>query len=541
MAAPNDVDVLVLGSGGAALCAALVPAQAGLRVRVLERTEYLGGTTAVSAGMLWVPNNHHMPEAQIADSRDESVQYVSRIAGAQTTPDLVEAFVDEGPAMVRWLESSTAVRLYPIDRPDYHSEFPGAKEGARALDNQPIDADALGDSAKLIRPSHWYPEPYTYDERRRGLATKALIEDRLEKNIWCFGRALVGGLVKACLDTGVEFCTGQRAVRLVKEDGHIIGVVAQSEGGVETSYRALRAVVIGTGGFEWNDELKNNFLRGPDLGPMSPPYNEGDGLIMGLDAGAAIRNMNGAAYHIAFQIPGEVIDGRRRTRFISGERALPGSIIVNRAGRRIVNEASSYSDMAAAFQVFDPDSYGYPNLTSYMVLDERFRRSYVVATLKPDQEQTPEWVSVGADLKELAGKAGIDAAGLEAEVARFNQFASGGVDEDFHRGETRHDRHYGDVKHTPNPCLGPLSEAPFYAIPVIVGTLGTRGGLRTNTHGRVLDNFGEVIGGLYCCSNAMAAATGGGYPGAGGTLGPNLTFGYVAGKDIAETTARTPA
>lgn len=535
MPTPDDADVLVLGSGGAALCAALVPAQNGLKVKVLERTEYLGGTTAVSAGMLWIPNNHHMPEADVADSRKEAIDYVTRIAGGQAAADLVAAFIDEGPAMVRWLEASTQVRLCPIDRPDYHSEFLGAKEGGRALDNQPIDANGLGESAALIRPSHWYPEPYTYEERRRGLATKSLIEDRLDTNVWCFGRALVGGLVKACLDAGVDFHTRQRAVRLTKEDGRVAGVIVRSNDGTETAYPAARAVVIATGGFEWNDELKSSFLPGPDIGPMSPPYNEGDGLLMGLDAGAAIRNMNAAAYHIAFQIPGEVIEDRKRTRFISGERALPGSIIVNRNGQRIVNEASSYSDMAAPFQVFDPDGYDHPNLISYLVFDERFRRRYTFATLAPDQEETPQWVHVGADLKELAAQAGIDLTGLEAQVRRFNGFAAAGVDEQFHRGETRHDRHYGDAEHGPNPCLGALTEGPFYAIPVIVGTLGTRGGLRTDANARVLDNFGAVIQGLYCCSNAMAAATGGGYPGAGGTLGPNLTFGYVAGKDIAES------
>jgi 3-oxosteroid 1-dehydrogenase len=529
----NDVDVIVLGSGGAALCAALRPAQAGLRVRVLERTEFLGGTTAVSAGMLWIPNNHHMAETEVSDSREEAIEYLTRTSGPQTTPELIEAFVDNGPELVRWLEDTTPVRLYPIDRPDYHSEFPGAKEGARALDNQPVDADQLGDAADLIRPSHWYPEPYTYEERRRGLATKALIEDRLEKNVWCFGRALVGGLVKACLDAGVEFSLRRRAVRLVKDGDRVVGVVAEAPDGSSTTYRAAQAVVVGTGGFEWNEELKTHFLRGPDIGPMSPPYNEGDGLLMGLDVGAAVRNMTGAAYHIAFQIPGETVEGRPRTRFISGERALPGSIIVNRAGNRIVNEASSYSDMAAAFQVFDPETLSYPNLTSFMVFDERFRRSYSFATLKPDQAETPDWVHVADTVEELAAAAGIDAEALTAQVERFNRFAAKGVDEDFHRGESRHDRHYGDAMHSPNPCLGALEQAPFYAIPVIVGTLGTRGGLRTDPRGRVLDNAGAPIAGLYACSNAMAAATGGGYPGAGGTLGPNLTSGYIAGSDIA--------
>lgn len=528
-----DVDVIVLGSGGAALCAALRPAQAGMSVRVLERTEFLGGTTAVSAGMLWIPNNHHMKETEVSDSREEAIEYLLATSGPQTTHELIEAFVDAGPEMVRWLEESTPVRLYPIDRPDYHSEFPGAKEGSRALDNQPVEADQLGEAADLIRPSHWYPEPYTYEERRRGLATKALIEDRLEKNVWCFGRALVGGLVKACLDAGVQFTLQRRATRLLKDGDRVAGVLAEASDGSMITYRASRAVVVATGGFEWNDELKTHFLRGPDVGPMSPPYNTGDGLLMGMDVGAAVRNMTSAAYHIAFQVPGEVLDGHARTRFISGERALPGAIIVNHAGRRIVNEASSYSDMAAAFQVFDPGTWYYPNLTSFMVFDERFRRCYAFATLKPDQRQTPDWVHVGDTLAELAANAGIDATGLTAQVERFNKFAANGIDEEFHRGESRHDRHYGDATHGPNPCLGELIQPPFYAIPVIVGTLGTRGGLQTDTRGRVLDNAGTPIAGLYACSNAMAAATGSGYPGAGGTLGPNLTSGYVAGKDIA--------
>ncbi|MFE4668686.1 FAD-dependent oxidoreductase [Streptomyces sp. NPDC056716] len=528
----EETDVIVLGSGGAALCAALRPAQAGMSVRVLERTEFLGGTTAVSAGMLWIPNNHHMQETEISDSREEAIEYLVRTSGPQTTRELIEAFVDNGPRMVRWLEDTTPVRLYPIDRPDYHSELPGAKAGARALDNQPVDAAQLGEVAGLIRPSHWYPEPYTYEERRRGLATQALIEDRLQKNVWCFGRALVGGLVRACRDAGVEFGLQRRATRLIKEDDRVTGVVTEAPDGSTVTYRASRAVVVATGGFEWNEELKTHFLRGPDLGPMSPPYNEGDGLLMGMDIGAAVRNMTSAAYHIAFQIPGETVDGRPRTRFISGERALPGSIIVNPAGQRIVNEAGSYSDMAAAFQAFDPDALGFPDLTSFMVFDERFRRSYSFATLKPDQDKTPDWVHTGDTLEALAARAGIDAEGLTRYVERFNRFAATGVDEDFHRGESRHDRHYGDAQHGPNPCLGPLTQAPFYAIPVIVGTLGTRGGLQTDTRGRVLNTFGTPITGLYACSNTMAAVTGSGYPGAGGTLGPNLTSGYVAGGDI---------
>lgn len=533
----NETDVIVLGSGGAALAAALVPAQAGLNVSVFERTEYLGGTTAVSAGMLWIPNNHHMSEPgadTVQDNREDALTYMTRIAGGQAAPELIEAFVDRGPEMIKWLEDTTPVKMYPIDRPDYHSEFEGAKVGSRALDNQPVDASTLGAAADLVRPSAWYPEPYTYAERRKGLATKALIEDRLDKNIWCFGRALVGGLVKAGLDNGVDYRLNQRAVRLIKEDGRVVGVIVQDADGQESEHRASVAVVVGTGGYEWNDELKTHYLRGPDLAPMSPPFNEGDGLLMGMDIGAGLRNMNEAAYHIAFKIPGEMADGKPRSRFISGERALPGSIIVNKYGRRIVNEASSYSDMAKAFNVFDVESYEYVNAVSYMVFDERFRRSYSFATLKPTDEATPEWVHQGNTLEELAEKTGIDVEGLKSEITKFNDFAAAGRDEDFHRGVAAHDRHYGDAKNTPNPNLGPIDQGPFYAIEVVCGTLGTRGGLHTDEFSRVKDNFGEVIPGLYAVSNAMAAVTGIGYPGAGGTLGPNLAFGYIAGRDIAD-------
>lgn len=534
----NETDVIVLGSGGAALAAAVVPAQAGLKVTVFERTEYIGGTTAVSAGMLWIPNNHHMRDAgddTVQDSREDALTYMHRIVGGQSTPELVEALVDRGPEMVEWIEETTPVKLYPIDRPDYHSEFDGAKPGSRALDNNPVDSSILGDAAALIRPSVWYPEPYTYAERRKGLATQALIEDRLEKDIWVYGRALVGGLVKAALDADVDFQLNQRAVRLIKEDGRVTGVIVRGTDGVETEHRARIAVVVGTGGFEWNDELKTNFLRGPDHAPMSPPFNEGDGLLMGMDIGAGVRNMNEASYHIAFQIPGEMADGKPRTRFISGERALPGSIIVNKRGHRIVNEASSYSDMAKAFNIFDVGAYEYPNATSYMLFDDHFRQSYSFATLKPTDDSTPQWVHRADTLEELAAITGIDTEGLLAEVTKFNRFAEEGQDGDFHRGEAEHDRHYGDAKHAPNPNLGPINQGPFYAIEVICGTLGTRGGLHTDGHARVKDNFGSLIPGLYAVSNAAAASTGIGYPGAGGTLGPNLTFGYIAGRDIADS------
>jgi succinate dehydrogenase/fumarate reductase flavoprotein subunit len=249
---------------------------------------------------------------------------------------------------------------------------------------------------------------------------------------------------------------------------------------------------------------------------------------MGAGIGASLGNMNEAAWCPMVQIPGEEYDGRPVSRLIVEERSRPGSIIVNRHGRRFVNEAISYNSIVRSFHVFDPAAYDWANLPAYLVFDQRFRQRYNVTTVMPG-DPTPPWMTAGETLEALARALAIDPRGLEATVERFNAFAARGTDPDFHRGESAHDRFNGDPERGPNPCLGPLDMPPFFAVPLLPGTVGTKGGLRCDGSARVLDVEDAVIPGLYACGAAMASSMGIGYPSAGGMLGSGMAFGYLAG------------
>ena len=524
-------DVVVLGSGGAGLVAALRARDRGARVAVIEKSAQVGGTTAMSGGVLWVPGNHLMSEVGGADSRDESLTYLRRVAFGQSTEDLLAAFVDTAPDMVRYLEKRTPLRFAAVRRPDYHPEWAGGKLTGRSLDVEPFDASQLGPWQALLRTSPHYP-PITYRERYAwGRPEKfdwALIAERVSRGIVTLGAALVAGLLKSCIDDGVQVFTGMRARRLVLRAARVSGVRATDADGRPVTFDAARGVVVASGGFEWNRQMETHFLRGPELAPATSPSNTGDGILMGAAIGASLGNMNEAAWCPMVQIPGEEYDGHPVSRLIVEERSRPGSVIVNRHGRRFVNEATSYNSIVRSFHVFDPAAYDWANLPAFLVFDERFRRRYNVTTVMP-ADPTPAWMKTGERLEALARALEIDPQGLVASVERFNTFAAQGRDPDFHRGESAHDRFNGDPEHRPNPCLGPLDSPPFYAVQLLPGTVGTKGGLRCDARARVLDVEDAVIPGLHACGGAMASSMGIGYPSAGGMLGSGMTFGYIAG------------
>lgn len=530
-------DVVVVGSGGAGLVAALAAHDGGSSVVVLEWSPLLGGTTAVSGGMIWIANHHLMPAFGVSDSRQEALTYLRALAGDQADDALLEAFVAIGPELVRYLLDATPVRLYPIGRPDYHPDWPGGKPGGRTLDNRLFDAKQLGDLAAGVRKGPHFP-PLTYEERHAWRDVTSfdwdLLGRRLAEDIRSLGGALVASLVRGCVDRGIALLANTRARRLETRHGSVVGLHAE-QGGQPLAIQARQAVVIASGGFEWNDDMKRQFLRGPELAPVSPPWNFGDGICMGMAVGGALGVMNEAWWVPVVRIPGEEYDGRPMARHIIDERSQPGSLMVNRAGRRFVNEACNYNDLAKAFHTFDPNSYDYPNIPAYLVFDEAFKTRYAVATVMPDQP-APQWFARGDTLHDLARVAGISAEGLADTVSRFNRYAQEGADLELLRGATENDRYYGDARHGPNPCLGPVATPPFYAVEVTVGSLGTKGGLRTDALARVRHVLGGIVPRLYACGNAAASLTGAGYPGAGGTLGPALAFGYLAGRHAARET-----
>jgi 3-oxosteroid 1-dehydrogenase len=530
----DEADVVVVGSGGAALVAACAAADEGVEVAILERSAVLGGTTAVSGGMLWIGNNPLSGEIGIDDSREEALTYLDAVTLGEVPKERLEAFVDTGPELVRYLHSQTPVRLFPIDRPDYHAEWPGGKLGGRVLDNRPFDTSSHPGLAELVREGSHFP-PLTYEERHHWRWPEHfdwnLITERMMGGVRTLGGALAAGLVAAARERGIRLVTGVRARELVAEGGRTVGVRCDVEEGART-WRARRAVVLASGGYEWNGDMTRSFLRGPAVTAVSPPWNVGDGLVMVLRAGGAVTNMSEAWWAPTYRIPGEEYEGRPMSRHIIDELSLPGSIVVNRAGQRFVSESVNYNDISKAFHVFDPGAYHYPNVPAWLVFDHRFKSRYAVATVMSSND-APPWFHASDSIEELAGRIGIDATGLAETIQGFNRDAVRGIDTRFGRGQGALDRYYGDADHEPNPCLAPLTEPPYYAVEILPGLLGTKGGAVTDLEGRLVDFAGKVLPGLFACSNVAASSMGPGYPGAGGSLGPLLAAGLRCGRTAA--------
>lgn len=518
-------DLVVVGSGAAGLMAALSAAVAGAKVLVLERSPLIGGTSAISGGQIWSPLNALMERAGAADDRGEALDYLSRVTLGAVGEERLSRYLEASPALLECLEAWTELRFFQIERPDYHPDFLGARDG-RAFEPLPYETSRLGEWRSRIRTSP-LRGPVTSRELRAGL-NPDLLAKRRARDVRAQGAGLVAGLVRACLDRGVAFESDIRITDLMLDGGAVRGC-RTSEG---HAIRSHSGVMLASGGFEWNDALKDAFLAPADRAPTSPPWNEGDGLLMGLRLGAGVAHMTEAWWTAAVQVPGEQWDGRPMTRNIVRELALPGSILVNDAGQRFVNEASSYHDLGKAFQHFDPGGYRHPNQTAWLVFDARFKGRYHIVNVAA-AAPAPDWFRQADTLADLAGKVGMSPSGLESTVQRFNSAALDGKDPEFRRGADRHGLTYGDPEHEPNPCLAPLTEPPFFAIPILHGNNGTKGGLTTDGQGRVVRFDGSVIAGLYACGNVAASPMGPGYPGTGGSLGPAMTEAVVAGRAAA--------
>jgi 3-oxosteroid 1-dehydrogenase len=483
--------------------------------------------------MIWIPDSAVMRTRDMPDSAEDALRYLALVTEGETERWRLEQYVETAPEVVDYLHAETPVRLFPIDRPDYHSGWPGARDVGRTLDNVPFPtAGRPGLTDRIRRGSHF--DAVTYDERHRWqipeLYDHELVARRKAEGVLTVGAALVAALVAACDERGVGFATGVRARRLVLEGDRVAGVRAETAEG-PVLYLARDGVVLASGGFEWNSRLKQAYLGLAGTLPVSPPWNHGDGLLMAMEAGAALGNMSHAWWVPAVSAPGWEYDGAPLSRHLVSERCLPGSIMVNRHGRRFVNEAVNYNDITKAFLAFDPTRHERANLPAWLVFDEAFRRRYPIAGAQPD-EPVPSWYSTEGSPAALARLIGVDEEGLAATLATFNCDAARGVDTAFGRGDTSHDRYYGDSRQEPNPCLAPLEKAPFHAIRVEPGMLGTKGGVVTDARGRVLRHDDTPIPGLYACGNVTSAVMGPGYPGSGGTLGPALVGGYLCGAAL---------
>ncbi|MEJ5976426.1 FAD-binding protein [Novosphingobium sp. PS1R-30] len=535
----READVVVLGSGGAAMTAAIAAKDFGAQdVVILEKSGMVGGTTAMSGGMLWIPNNPYQVEAGIADSDEDVVAYLDALAPGQLDPETLGAFLEGGPELIHYLRDKTPVRFHAYaDFPDYQPYLPGAKaDGGRSLDNEAFSFERLGKWATRVNPTKMaYPVRGSLMEAINGTLDEATLAEREAGDYRGLGQALAGSLFKAVLDRDIPVEFEKRARKLVKDGDRVIGVIAEDANGRDFRVRARRGVVIATGGFEWNEQLVKTFLRGPLTGPVSVPENEGDGLLMAIEAGAQLGNMQHAFWQQSvLEFKPQHRAAKPNYLLGSDERARPGAILVNAKGKRFVNEAANYNAMGKALHAFDAGTHAYANLPYWLILDQRYRDKYPLFNAMPSSP-LPSFVIQADTLAALAEKAGIDAAGLTATVERFNGMVRQGHDDDFNRGDNTYDNFYmwGDADfEPPYRTLGVIDQGPFYAVKMEAGALGTAGGPRTNGDAQVLDWQGEPIPGLYAAGNAMAAVLGEGYGGAGGTLGPGMTFGYLAGKHL---------
>lgn len=524
-------DVVVLGTGAAGLTAAVAAHDAGARVRVYEKGDRVGGTTAISGGAVWVPANHRQAEAGVEDSVADGVRYLMSLSHGLIDEALVRVLVETGPRVIRELEARTPLRFRVVAGfPDYQSEHPGGMPGGgRSLEAELFSFVELGAwRDRVLTPPRLVH--LALHETPMGGGTGQIdadtLAERQQHDLRGIGQALVGGLLKGCLDRGLEPRTGRRAVRLLTVDGRVGGVRFEDGEEVEAD-----AVVLATGGFEWDADAVRSFLRGPMTDPTGAPTNTGDGLRMAMRAGASLGNMREAWWVPVMRVPDEA--GGTRPLLVLRERTLPRSILVNRRGRRFVDEAANYNALGGAFHVFEAATFDYVNIPAWLVFDHTFLQRYGCGP-EPPTDSAPAWVATAPTLRGLAGAIGVDPEGLERTVERFNSDVAAGRDTEFARGDIAHDLWAGDRSLEGRArTLGPLDTPPFHAVELRSGCLGTNGGARTDAAARVLDLDGRPIPGLHAAGNAMASVTGMTYGGAGGTLGPAITWGWIAGESAA--------
>ncbi|MDB4872952.1 MAG: putative oxidoreductase [Gemmatimonadales bacterium] len=538
---PETADVVVIGSGAAGLSAALSARVHGAGVVLLEKAPTVGGTAALSAGAVWIPVNHLAAAAGIEDSREDAIRYIASLSNDRQDPETVAAFVDAAPEVLRWIEENTRLRFVMLTYPDYHSENPGAlPKGGRSVAEKMFPFAELGPWAAKVTLSPGQigrmrlgPTENMYGGGAAGPSDEVLA-DREARDLRGWGQALVGGLLAGLLERGVEPVTSAHTTELVLEGDRVIGVRG-TRGGEPFEIRANGGVVIATGGFDWAPDLVRAYLRGPLQNSVAVRENVGDGLRMAQQVGAELGTMQEAFWTPLIRRPGDVRHGDGvfpRSATVVAERARPGSIIVNRAGKRFCDEATNYNSIAGAFHAIDTATLAFSNLPAYLIFDEGFRSRGPVADNAPGDE-VPDWMVTAPTLAELAAVLDVDAEGLAATVARFNENAEAGHDPDFHRGESAFERANGDLtRKGPAANLAPLVEPPFYAVEIEIGAFGTRGGPLTDGVGRV-QRAGQPVPGLYAAGNAAASVMGMAYPGGGSTLGPALTFGHLAGRHAA--------
>ena len=559
--ASDAYDVVVIGAGAGGMTAAAVAAAEGLSTLLIEKTEFVGGTTAWSGGMVWIPVNAAMKQAGMDDSLSNAADYLASTVPEAENADLRDAFLARGPEAVAYLEQNTEVRLQPVKvYPDYYPDKPGATAGGRVLEPVSFDGARLGVNFKRLRPP--LPEFTLFGGMmvnrldiphlrkfgrsfRSTLRSMQLVSQYALQRLRAprgttlhLGNALAARLYASLLARNVDILFGVSVEQLLIEGDAIRGVQVVDTSG-SRSIAARKGVVLATGGFSHDAALRERFFPGAagSVSAASPP-GTGDGLRIGIAAGAG---MGTAVASPAYWVPASLFkraDGSQGVfPHTVTDRAKPGVIAVNASGKRFVNEALSYHEFVLAMLRDGNDAPGRP---FYLICDRHFLWTYGLGRIRPFTMNLKRYVERGElieapGIDALAEAIGVEKSALSATIDNYNAHARVGLDPEFGRGTSIYQRHLGDAGHSPNPCVAPIEQPPFYALRIYPADLGTAIGLKTDCHARVLSKNGAAMSGLYACGNDMGSIMNGNYPGPGITLGPALTFGYIAGRHLAET------
>lgn len=554
----KEVDVLVVGSGAGALTAAIVAQREGCKdVLVVEKSDKYGGTSSMSGGGIWIPASHYALSVGAKDSPEEALRYMQSVIGDETSLERQRTYAEKAREMLEYMAKNSRLQCESVPYSDYYPEQPGGKEGHRTHQPLPMHAKHLGEHFRTLREpatqvvvagrfTMTMKEGRAFLTQAKGwkltlfkmiltyfLDIKGRMQGKRSRRL-TMGNALVGQLRWTMLDRGIDLWLKSPFIELIEDNGAVVGAVVEHQG-QKLQIRARKGVVIGAGGFEHNAAMREQYLPKPTSAEWSGSQsnNTGDGILAAMDVGAATDLMNHAWWAPSVKIP-----GWDRPFVIFAERSLPGLVIVNKAGKRFQNEAAPYLESGLAF--YQANNEAEPAIPGYVVFDAVFRKKFPFGPIAPGYSMPDSALSkrvwnvlVKADsIEELAKKIGVDAKNLADTIRRNNEFAATGKDLDFHRGESYYDRYYGDARTSPNPCIAPIAEAPYYALPIYPGDIGTKGGALTDINGQVVRENGEPIPGLYAVGNSAASVMGSKYPGAGSTLGPAMTFAYLAAKHM---------
>ncbi|MFJ6084363.1 3-oxosteroid 1-dehydrogenase [Streptomyces sp. NPDC092369] len=541
-------DVVVIGSGAAGMTAALTAAKAGLSCVVVEKAPTFGGSAARSGAGIWIPNNPVLLAAGVPDTPAKAAAYLAAVVGPDVPVSRRQAFLAHGPAMISFVMANSPLRFRWMEGySDYYPELPGGLPNGRSIEPAQLDGTILGAELAHLNPPYLdvpaglvvFSADYKWlalsavSVKGAAVAAECLARGTkaalLGQKPLTMGQSLAAGLRAGLQSAGVPVWLNTPLTSLYVEGGAVTGAVV-TRAGAAGLVRARRGVVVGSGGFEHNAAMRAQYQRQP-IGTdwtVGAKENTGDGIRAGQQAGGALALMDDAWWGPAIPLPDDPY-------FCLAERTLPGGLMINAAGSRFVNEAAPYSDVVHTMYDRNPTD---PDIPAWLVVDQNYRNRYLFRDIAPTFVLPDDWYGSGAAHKAwsfdaLAASIGVPAAALRTTVNRFNSQALLGKDPDFHRGDSAYDHYYTDPAVLPNSCLAPLWLPPYYAFRIVPGDLGTKGGLVTDARARVLRSDGSVIPGLYAAGNASAAVMGHSYAGAGSTIGPAMTFGYIAARDLA--------